>query len=97
MVRPGGLRRGPFSLPAMQGILHKAMDRGGAVSLADLDTLASPRQLGSCQVLPGSLVLGHFLGSGAEQGWRGKGDLPARWGLTLPLEIHHQAGSSGNF
>lgn len=68
MVRPGGLRRGPVSFPAMQGMLHKTMDREGAVSLADLDTLASPRQLGSCQVLPGSLVLGHFLGSGGRTG-----------------------------
>lgn len=32
----------------------------------------------------------------AEQGWSGNGDLHTSWGLTLLLEVHYQAGSSGN-
>lgn len=66
--RTGGLSGSPFSLPAIQCILHKDVDRGGEVNLADPETLASPGQLGSCLVLPGSLILGHLLGSGGGTG-----------------------------
>lgn len=43
--RPGSLNGGPFSLPAVQDILQKARDRGGAVSLADLETLSAAARL----------------------------------------------------
>lgn len=50
------------------------------MNLVDPETLASPGQRGSCQVLPGSLVLGHLLSSGSGQNRDGEGKVTAhRW------------------
>ena len=78
--RPGGPSGGPFSRPALHCILRKDVGRGGEVNLVDPETLASPGQRGSCQVLPGSLVLGHLLSSGSGQNRDGEGKVTAhRW------------------